>query len=89
MDLPEHYKEKFNPARRPKIGTPRTPRQEMLDKFLARLNYTREQDGFKPLTYSRLASLLQYVPDADLYPFFKQCEQARHFSKFFWYKLKA
>lgn len=64
-------------------------RAELVEKFLQRLNPGREQAGFKPYTPARLGMMLAHIPTEDLYPFYRQCEQAKHFSKFFHYKLRV
>lgn len=70
-----------------KYGTPkskaRNEREELLTKFLERLNADRGK--FKPITYARLAKLLK---GKDLYPLYNDCDQANHFSKLFWHKIK-
>ena len=84
MEIPTTYELKFRTA-----AKPRNEREEMLDKFLSRLNPPRLKDGIPALSYGRLARIFEKVPTTDLYPFFKECEQARNFSGLFWYKVKG
>lgn len=83
MELPLTYTSKFQ-ATTPK---PRNEREEIVSKFLAEINFDRARAGFRPYTYPRMAVLLQGVPTSDLYPFFKKCEGARSFGKFFHWSL--
>lgn len=63
-------------------------RAEILEKFLNRLNPGRVQAGYKPYTPARLGMMLAHVPTKDLYPFYRECESAQHFSKLFHWKLR-
>ena len=87
MELPTDYLEKIR-RRRAEKGLPRSERDEMLELFLARLNAARIVDGLPKMTHARLATSLKGIPTGDLFPFYKQCEGARHFSRFFWWSLK-
>jgi hypothetical protein len=87
LEIPPEFLEKFRPRARKK-GEPRSEREELLGVFLAKLNAQRIADGFPKLTYGRLARVLQHVPTEDLYAFYRQCDAARHFGKFFWWSLK-
>ena len=64
-------------------------RGEQLDKFLERLNPARIQAGYKPLNHARLGMMLAHIPTDDLHAFYRQCETANNFSKFFWWSLRA
>lgn len=88
MDIPATVLEKIRP--RAKIqNQPRNAREEQLTLFLDRINPARRSDGLKPISYSRLAKVLEGIPTEDLHPFYKQCDQAKNFSRFFWWSLKA
>jgi hypothetical protein len=64
-------------------------RGELLDKFLERLNPSRIQAGYKPYNHARLSVMLQHLKTDELYPFYRQCEQAGiPFSAFFHWSLK-
>ena len=87
MDLNTDYIDKFRPAAA-EDHAPRSEREEMLVKFLKRLNGDRKADGLEALTPARLATILKGVPTGDLYGFYKSCERARSFTRLFWYLLK-
>jgi hypothetical protein len=81
-------------ARRPIqdiIPTPshdrRTERGEWLKKFCDRLNPGRKALKMKPHTIGRMGTLLQGVPTHDLYAFWKACETAKSFDKYFWWAI--
>jgi hypothetical protein len=63
-----------------------TERGEWLEKFCKRLNPGRV-GKMKPLTMARMGFLLQGVPTSDLHAFWKQCESAKSFDKYFWYSV--
>lgn len=68
-----------------------TERGQWLQKFCDRLNPERvkapPEFKLKPLTIKRMAFIVTGVPTSDLHAFWKSCENARHFSKHFWWKL--
>lgn len=64
-------------------------RAETIERFLKRLNKDRENTPFKPLTARAVAIKLSHLDQWDLDIFYKQCEQANHFSKHFWWALKV
>lgn len=72
-------------------ATRETERGEWLQRFCDRLNPERlkapPEFKLKPLTIKRMAFLLTGVPTADLHAFWKACESAKNFSKFFWWRL--
>lgn len=78
---------------KPAADDRRTERGEWLQKFCDRLNPERlkapPQFKLKPLTIPRMARLLEQVPTGDLYAFWRDCERAKHFSKYFWWSLDA
>lgn len=63
-------------------------RAEILEKFVDKLNTFRRQDGFKPLPVKSYAVMLGHLDTRDLRDFYKDCENAKHFSKYFWWALK-
>lgn len=87
MDIPENLLDKYR-APATKSGAPRNERQEMMDKFLAKLNPPREAEGYPPLTVSRLSVSLQGIPTGDLHAFYQECSNAKSFGRFFWWSLK-
>jgi hypothetical protein len=87
MDIPTSYTEKFRPRARLK-NQPRNEREELLDRFLSRLNPPRVDNGFKTMSHARIAKVLEKVPTADLHAFYRQCDGADSFSRLFWFKVK-
>lgn len=63
----------------------RSEKGDLVDTFLSKLNPPRIKDGYSKLTFGRMAKLLK---GKDIYPLFKECEKAKDFSKYFWYKIK-
>lgn len=92
MEIPLATKEKLS---RPAISNSNQPRsewEEILDRFLLQLNPGREQDGFKPYTHARLASILKKAGVNDTsaaYLLFRRCQDANSFSRLFAYLTKA
>lgn len=70
----------------------RCERDELIDLFLSRLNPSRIESGYPPLTASRLSRDIKKAKgSADtttLRDLYKLCDQANHFSRFFWGVLK-
>jgi len=76
-NLPEFKQEKSR----------KTERGELMVYFRTKLNASREKDGLKPLAMSRMGMLLQGIPTKDLYYLKSICNQAKHFSKKFWWEI--
>lgn len=77
----------------PKIGksTIKNERQDLLKMFLdVKIDgiTVRKGSKFVPIDASTLAFKLSHIPTSDLYAFYKQCENAKHFGKYFWWALK-
>lgn len=87
MEIDPSYLEKFRPRAR-KSGEPRSAREEMLDRFLARLNASRIAEGYSKLTHARVAKMLERIPTEDLHAFYARCETYRSFGAGFHYELK-
>lgn len=87
MEIPTDYLEKIR-RRRAEKNLPRNERDEMLDLFLARLNAGRVADGFPKLSYARLAKMLEGIQTGELYPLYKECDQAKSFGGLLNWKLK-
>lgn len=85
----------YNPAMRHISGqikrtmskTRETERGELMQFFRQRLNLDRAVDGYPPITMGRMGKTLEKIPTKDLYYLKKVCEQAKHFSKKFWWEL--
>lgn len=65
-----------------------TERGEMMKYFMSKLNPSRVRDGYAPLTLPRMGRVLQAIPTKDLYYLKRVCEDARDFSKKFWWEIK-
>jgi len=63
-------------------------RQEITKKFVDRINAERKKDGFKALSPTVFGVRLAKIKTRDLYKFYSECEEAKNFSKYFWWKLK-
>lgn len=64
-----------------------TERGELMKYFLERINPGRVKDGYPPLTMGRLARLLLATPTKDLYYLKRVCDDAKDFSKKFWWEV--
>jgi len=64
-----------------------TERGELLQYFRERLNRDRARDGYPPITMARMGKTLEKIPTKDLYYLKRVCDDARHFSKKFWWLL--
>ncbi len=64
-------------------------RQAVIKEFLERLNDERDGVTYKKLVPSFVAVKLSHLNLQDLYYFLRVCKDAKHFSKFFWFSLKA
>lgn len=83
MDIPAGFLDKFTT---PALGAPRSEREEMLSKFLARLN--QDRDGREPVTMGQLVKKLKGRKAPQLYELFRECEGAKKFGALFWHKIK-
>lgn len=64
-----------------------TERGELMQYFMGRLNPARVRDGYAPLNLPRMGRVLQGIPTKDLYYLKSVCEQAKDFSKKFWWEI--
>lgn len=67
----------------------RSERDEILQKFIDRLNQARIGTKYKPLSGRAVAIKVSHIPTSDLHAFYRQCEQAKSFSAYFFWALKA
>jgi hypothetical protein len=73
----------------PIATTARSEREELVQKFLDRINPSREAMNLKPLTAARFNTLIVgWGTKINLYWLYGECDRARNFSKMFWYKIK-
>ncbi len=64
-----------------------TERGELMRYFMEHLNRARVRDGLPSLTMPRMGRILVAIPTKDLYYLKSVCEQARDFSKKFWWEV--
>jgi hypothetical protein len=67
----------------------RSERDELLDKFLDKLNSARVSGGFAPLSHPRVAKLLKGMDTQAMYALYRECDQAKSFGGLFWFKVKG
>ena len=72
-----------------------TERGELMKYFMEQLNMSRRRDArlpagrvLPPLTMPRMGRLLVAIPTKDLYYLRSVCDQAKDFSKKFWWEIK-
>jgi hypothetical protein len=74
---------------KPMATTARSEREELVQKFLDRINPGRESVKLKPLTAARFNTLVQGWGDKrGLYWLWSTCDHAKDFSKMFWWQIK-
>lgn len=64
-----------------------TERGELMKYFCERLNAERLQDGLPLITMGRMGKLLEKIPTKDLYYLKSVCDNAKNFSKKFWWEI--
>lgn len=64
-----------------------TERGELMKYFMDALNTSRRRDGLQPLSMPRMGKVLQAIPTKDLYYLKSVCDQAKDFSKKFWWEI--
>ncbi|MFA6790419.1 MAG: hypothetical protein WCR65_02475 [Parcubacteria group bacterium] len=62
-------------------------RQMWIGKFLDRINAERRHP-YKPITPARMGMILSPMNLSQIKAFYGECNDARHFSKYFWWKVK-
>lgn len=70
----------------------KSERAEIVKKFVTRLNQERTANGFKELPASFYAIKMAEAglkTNSDIYWFYRYCEDAKNFSKTWWWSLKA
>ncbi len=65
-----------------------TERGELMQYFMEKLNVSRLRDGLPALTMPRMGRLLVAIPTQDLYYLKRVCDDAKDFSKKFWWEIK-
>jgi hypothetical protein len=74
--------------KRQRVKDKATERGEFLKYFASKLNVGRVRDGYPALTLGRMARTLQAIPTKDLYYLKRVCDDAKDFSKKFWWEIK-
>lgn len=87
MDLPNNYLAALNRRKTPLKIT--SERQELIQRFVDRINLERIGTKWKPVTARQVNVLISFVPVRDLYWLYKTCEQRDSFSKAFFGILKS
>ena len=64
-----------------------TERGELMQYFMERLNTARVRDGLGKLTMPRMGRMLLAIPTKDLYYLKSVCDNAKDFSKKFWWEI--
>jgi len=62
-------------------------RQELVKKFLDRLNESRDGEKYKPLSPARVAVKMSFMSVSELYQFYGYCDESSNFSSTWWYLL--
>lgn len=65
----------------------KTERGELIQYFHDRVNETRDGKKYKKLKMGFFAAKLSHLSLTDLYYFKRVCEDAKDFSKYFWWSL--
>lgn len=63
-------------------------RQELIEKFVTRLNNSRKAGGYKPLGAGFYASKMSLIPTDELHLFYKELDQSKNFCALWWWKIK-
>lgn len=65
--------------------------QELVGKFTSKLDSVREENGYKKLgaKFYSIKMAEAKLTTQDLYWFYRYCEDAKNFSKTWWWALKA
>ena len=64
-----------------------TERGELMKYFCQRLNAQRMRDNYPKITMARMGKTLQNIPTKDLYYLKRICDDAKDFSKKFWWEI--
>jgi len=62
-------------------------RADLVNQFVLGLHRTATA-GYKRATFAQINGQLRYASNHDLYVLLKECEKAKNFGAFFWWKLK-
>ena len=87
MDISKDYLEKLQARKRPLRIT--SERQELIQRFVDKINRERVGTEFQPVTWKQVNGLVRHLKESDLYWLFGECEHAQSFSKKFFGMLKG
>lgn len=87
MDLPKDYLDTLKSRKTPYRFT--SERQELIQRFVDKINLERVGTKWKPVTARRINVLLSFLSVRDLHWLHKTCEQRDSFSKAFFGILKS
>ena len=73
--------------KRAAIKTRQTERGELMRFFCKELNRSRRKDGLPDITMPWMGKILENIPTKDLYYIKRVCNEAKNFSKKFWWEL--
>ena len=86
MDIPKNYLDTLRGKTSLRITG---ERQELIQRFVDKINLERIGTTFKPVIWRQVNGLVAHVKMADLYWLFKECEGGDSFSKKFFGILKS
>ncbi len=82
MNLPSNLFEKYQLQ---PVKSHRTERGDIITSFREHINQDRIGTKYKQLPVAYFAQLLSIYSDSDLYILLQKCNQAKSFTKCFWY----
>ncbi|MEK7208597.1 MAG: hypothetical protein AAB699_03580 [Patescibacteria group bacterium] len=86
MDIPQNYLNTLKRRKTPYKFT--SERQELIQRFVDKINLERVGTRFKPVTARQINVLISFLSVPDLYWLLGECERAPSFSKKFFGKLR-
>ena len=86
MDIPKDYLNALKAKKSIKITS---ERQELIQRFVDKVNLERVGTKFKPVIWKQINGLVAQVKIGDLYWLYKECERGDSFSKKFFGILKS
>ena len=86
MDIPKDYLNRLKSKKPLKLTS---ERQELIQRFVDKVNVERVGTKFKPVIWRQINGLVAQVKIGDLYWLYKECERGDSFSKNFFGILKS
>lgn len=87
MDIPKKYMDELAVRLRRTRGNA-SERQELIQKFVDRINVERTGTKWKPVSWGQINGLLRHLKEEGLHRFYGNCAEAASFSKCFFGVLK-